>query len=419
MATKTYKQKKKITVLDADATSILVAPPLVSLSELFWIFFRIAGTSFGGFMAMISVIQNVIVERRKLLSHQEMLDGISLATLLPGPVAVNVVVYIGYQLRGGVGALVSACGAILPPLTLIMILSVAYFQFGEFPAAGRVFMGFVPAVAAIILAAAWNIGRKSVTGVREGVLAVAAVAILLGVGGFFSTLVVIVGAGLVGWWWFCDQGAVVSTAPKVASKKEVVPARRRANPIAVGLGPLATAQLFPAHPILLLKLFGIFSGMSLMLFGGGYVFIPLISEIAVKGQGWLTQREFIDGVALGQITPGPILVSAAFIGYKVAGLAGALVATIGMFGPPALLMVASTRLLARLKHSRATQAVLRGVRPAVVGMIFAAVIIVGKNAVWAWTSIAIFAAAAVALLRFRVNAVWIIPFAGVIGFLVY
>jgi chromate transporter len=387
------------------------------LSDLFWTFFRIACTSFGGFMAIVSVVQNVIVERRKLLNHQEMLDGISLATLLPGPVAVNVVAYVGYRLRGGVGALVSVCAAVLPPFMLIMVLSVAYFQWGQIPAVGRVFMGFVPAVAAIILAAAWNMGRKSVTGAREAALAVAAVAILLGIGGFLSTLGIIVGAGLVGWWWF--RGKTATPAVPGNPRPNASPAKPRANQAVVDVGPLAAISLLPADPVLLLKLLGIFSGMSLMLFGGGYVFIPLIGEVVVQGQGWLTQREFIDGVALGQIMPGPILVSAAFIGYKVAGLAGAAVATVGMFGPPALVMVASTRLLERMKRSSTMQAVLRGVRPAVVGMIFAAVVIVGKNAVPVWISAVIFAAALVALLRFRIEAVWIIPTAGVVGFLVY
>lgn len=389
----------------------------VSLPSLFWIFFRIACTSFGGFMAIVSVVQNVIVERRKLLDHQEMLDGISLATLLPGPVAVNVVAYVGYRLRGGVGALVSVCAAVLPPFTLIMVLSVAYFQWGQIPAVSRVFMGFVPAVAAIILAAAWNMGRKSITGAREAALCVAAVAILLGVGGFLSTLGIIVGAGVIGWWWFRGKHVTPTTPRNPGSNP--MPGKSRANQFIFDVSPLAAVSLLPADPILLLKLFGIFSGMSLMLFGGGYVFIPLIGEVVVQGHGWLTQREFIDGVALGQIMPGPILVSAAFIGYKVGGLAGAAVATIGMFGPPALVMVASTRLLEKLKRSSATQAVLRGVRPAVVGMIFAAVVIVGKNAEPVWISAVIFAAALVALLRFRLEAVWVIPTAGAIGLLAY
>jgi chromate transporter len=409
---------KRSTKRKKASTRASTAPPVaaVSLSDLFWTFFRIACTSFGGFMAIVSVVQNVIVERRKLLNHQEMLDGISLATLLPGPVAVNVVAYVGYRLRGGVGALVSVCAAVLPPFMLIMVLSVAYFQWGQIPAVNRVFMGFVPAVAAIILAAAWNMGRKSVTGMREAALAVAAVAILLGIGGFLSTLGIIVGAGLIGWRWF--RGEQATSAVSGTSRPTAAPAKR-VNQVVVDVGPLAAISLLPADPILLLKLLGIFSGMSLMLFGGGYVFIPLIGEVVVQGQGWLTQREFIDGVALGQIMPGPILVSAAFIGYKVAGVAGAAVATIGMFGPPALVMVASTRLLERMKRSNAMQAVLRGVRPAVVGMIFAAVVIVGKNAVPVWVSAVIFAAALVALLRFRIEAVWIIPAAGIIGLLVY
>lgn len=392
------------------------AAPAVSLPTLFWIFLRIGSTSFGGFMAIISVVQNVIVERRKLLPHHEMLDGVSLATLLPGPTAVNVVAYVGYRLRGGAGALVSVCAAVLPPFTLIMVLSVAYFQWGHIPAVSSVFMGFIPAVAAIILAAAWNMGRKAVTGVREGVLAAAAAAILLGIGGFLSTLGIIVGAGVIGWWWFRGKGAAAS---KAAPPTETAPAKPRAHQFFLDLSPLAAIPLAPVDPVLLLKLLGVFSGMSLLLFGGGYVFIPLIGEVVVQGQGWLTQREFIDGVALGQIMPGPILVSAAFIGYKVAGLAGAAMATVGMFGPPALLMVASTRLLARLKGSNAMQAVLRGVRAAVIGMILAAVVIVGKNAAPVWMSAIIFAVALVALLRFRVEAVWIIPPAGVIGFLVY
>jgi len=409
--------------MNTPSTTAAAPAAPVSLPTLFGIFFRIACTSFGGFMAIISVVQNVVVERRKLLSAQEMLDGVSLATLLPGPTAVNVVAYVGYRLRGAPGALVSVVAAVLPPFTLIMVLSVAYFQWGSIPAVSSIFQGFVPAVAAIVLAAAWNLGRKAVTGWREAVLAAAAAAILLGIGGFLSTLAIILGAGLIGWWWFRGAAAPApAPAAPASAAKEPAPkpaSKPAAHQFYLDIGPLAAIPLAPADPVLLLKVLGIFSGMSLLLFGGGYVFIPLIGEVVVEEQGWLTQREFIDGVALGQIMPGPILVSAAFIGYKVAGIAGAALATAGMFGPPALLTVLCTRLLGRLKRSSAMQAVLRGVRPAVIGMICAAVVIIGKNAAPAWTSAAIFAGALVALLRLRVEAVWVIPVAGAIGFFVY
>lgn len=394
-----------------------MAPP-VSLWTLFGVFFRIACTSFGGFMALISMVQNVIVERRKLMSHHDMLDGISLASILPGPVAVNLVGYVGYRLRGGPGALVSAFAVVLPSFVFILILSWAYFRWGQVPAVSRLFMGFLPAVTAIIVAAAWNMGRKSVTRVSEGAIAAIAAAVLLGIGGFLVTLAIILGAGVAGWLLFRGQGAPVAGTPPAKPKSAGVRAY-------AGLSLLATAPLSTIAPLLgfegglLLKLFLTFGGMSLMLFGGAYVFIPLIQETVVQGHGWVTQQEFVDAVAMGQITPGPILVSAAFIGLKVAGLAGAVVATLGIYLPSGLLMIGCTHALDRIKRARAIQAALCGIRPAVVGMIFAAAVVIGMTAAPVWVSALIFAAALAALLRWRVDVIWIIPPAGLAGLLLY
>src|SRR3989344_9306614 len=176
--------------------------PELTLSSLFWIFFRIACTSFGGFMAMISVVENVVVERKKILTHREMLDGISLASMLPGPVAVNVCTYVGYRLRGRAGAAVAAMAAILPAFVLVVVLSAAYFRWGQIPAVSKLFMGFIPAAAAVIVAAAWNMSRKSLLGLREEAIAIASLAALLGLGGFYSTLGIILGAGVIGWLLF-------------------------------------------------------------------------------------------------------------------------------------------------------------------------------------------------------------------------
>jgi len=391
----------------------------VSLWTLFWVFFRIACTSFGGFMAMISVVENVVVERKKLMAHQDILDGISLASLLPGPVAVNLVVYVGYRLRGGAGALISALGAVLPSFAFIVILSIAYFRWGQVPAVSRLFMGFLPAVTAIIVVAAWNMSRKAIVGVSEGMIAAAAAAVLLGIGGFLSTLAIILGAGIAGWLLFRGRVSRSAANPPPAKPRS---AGLRAH---AGLALLVMASMSTAAPLfsiesgLLLKLFLTFAAMSLMLFGGAYVFIPLIQETVVQGHGWVTQQEFIDAVAMGQITPGPILVSAAFIGLKVAGLAGAVVATLGIYLPSGLLMIGCTRVLDRIKRSTAIQAALHGVRPAVVGMIFAAAVVVGRTAAPVWISVVIFAVALYALLRFRVETAWIISAAGLAGWWFY
>src|SRR5256712_8139866 len=151
---------------------------------LFLSFLRIGSTAFGGFMALISVVQDEIVERKKLLTHNEMLDGISLATILPGPIAVNVVAYVGYKLRGGPGALVSAIGVILPSFILIVALSAAYFHWGQIPVVNKLFLGFIPAVTAIIVHAALGMARKTILGLPELIIAVTACLLLLYKGGF-------------------------------------------------------------------------------------------------------------------------------------------------------------------------------------------------------------------------------------------
>lgn len=401
-------------------------PQSDSLRSLFWIFFKIACTSFGGFMAMISVTENVVVERKKLMSHHDMLDGISLASILPGPVAVNLVVYVGYRLRGGIGALVSACGAVLPSFFFILVLSLAYFRWGEVPAVNKLFMGFIPAVTAIIISAAWNMSRKSIVSWREALIAVSSAVALLAIGGFYSTLAIIGCAGLIGWFWF--RGADEAGAKPVQAGKGN-PARKKSkkkskkkfnvNALFLGSAPLTTLPLWQVDPSILLKIFVVFASMSLMLFGGGYVFIPLIQEIVVNGHGWVTHQEFIDAIAMGQITPGPILVSAAFIGLKVAGMAGAVVAIIGIYLPSALLMVGSTHMLERIKRSLVIKAALRGVRPAVIGMIAAAAVTVGWTAPHHWVSVMILVVALIALMRLRIDVVWVIPTSGLVGLMLF
>jgi chromate transporter len=383
--------------------------------SLFWIFLKIGATAFGGFMALISVVQNYVVERRKLLSHEEMLDGVSLATILPGPIAVNVVAYVGYKLRGVPGALVTAIAVTLPTFAFILFLSYGYFTWGEIPSVNKFFQGFIPAVAAIIVATVWNMGRKTVKGVPEIAIFACACALLVGIGGFFVTLGIIVASGVAGYLLFhepSDKKDVTAQEKQTKSSKKIYSS---------ALLPVLTvaAPFFSTNLAMAGKLFVTFAGMSLLLFGGGFVFIPLIQEIVVDGQGWVTHKEFIDGIALGQVTPGPILISAAFIGYKMAGLLGATAATIGIFTPPAIVMVLCAHYMERLKRSSTIQAAMRGIRPGVIGMILAAFYVVAGTAIPNTISLLIFSLTLIALLKFKLEVVWIIPGAGSLGLLLY
>jgi chromate transporter len=393
---------------------ITEGPAVPSLWSLFFDFLKIGATAFGGFMALISVVQDQIVDRRRLLPQNEMLDGISLATILPGPVAVNVVAYVGYKLRGSLGALICALGVILPSFILIVALSDAYFRWGQIPTVTKLFQGFVPAVTAVIINAAWGMARKAKLGLTELAIAVIAALALAIQGGFYLTLILVVLSGLAGWLLFSRTTSPAPTSGSKTHPQKAHPARFFSID-----APLLAAAFLSFDTGMAVKLFLTLAGMSVLLFGGGFVFIPLIEQIVVNEHTWLTHQEFVDAIALGQVTPGPILISAAFIGYKLMGLAGATVATVGIFMPPAVLMIVSATLLTRARNSIAVQAALRGIRAAVIGMIVAAAWSVGATAVMGWQSVAIFVAAFVALWRLRVDVAWVIPSAGVAGLLLY
>jgi len=368
-------------------------------------------------MPLIAVIQNYI-NQHNLLERQEIVDAIFLASVLPGPMAFNFVVGIGYRLRGLKGALVCGLATLLPTFVLVLGFSVAYFRWGHIPVVDKLFTGFTPAMVAIVISTAWSLGLQTINGVPELIISVVACAILLGIGGFYSTLAIVLGSGFAGWLLFRNSRRVRPDLPQPEP-----PVLDQSTPLAsnklLGVSPLPVIWLLTLQPTLVLKLFTTFAAMSLTLFGSGYVFIPIIQDVIVNGQGWLTNQQFIDGLEISQITPGPTLITSAFIGYKVAGLLGALSATLGIFLPPALLMLAGTFFLDSLKNSTVFKAALLGVRPAVVGMLIAAAWVVGSTLPQHWATAVILIAALIAIIRFRVEIALIIPIAGIVGLALY
>jgi chromate transporter len=394
----------------------------VSYRTLFWTFLKIGSTAFGGFMALISVVQNYVVERRQLLTQEDMLDGISLATILPGPIAMNVVAYVGYKLRGGIGALVCTTAVTLPTFILVLFLSYGYFTWGEVPTINKFFLGFIPAVAAIILAAVWNMGRKNLKENSERIIAVVACATLITIGGFFTSLAIILFSGIIGYWLFRDKKAVpdsTNLAPGISSRQKTEAKAKKLYSSAVIPTLTAAAPFLSNDIITATKMLVTFAGMSLFLFGGGFVFIPLIQQVVVDGYSWVSHKEFIDGIALGQVTPGPILISAAFIGYKMAGFLGATAATLGIFTPPALVMILCAHYLEYLKGSNLLKSSMRGIRAGVIGMILAAAYVVASTSELSLISLFIFLVSLTALLIFKLEVAIIIPVSGALGLFLY
>ena len=391
-----------------------------ALGFLFITFFKIGCTAFGGFMALVSVVQSVIVDRHRMVSNDKVLEGISLASVLPGPLAVNVVTYLGYHIRGWAGAFVCMLGVTLPSFLLITGLTAIYFKYGDLPIIDKTFAGFLPAVAAIILAVAWRLAKTNLKQRFEMMLALAAALLLILIGGFYMTFGIILFSALLGIFVFKDiylrKGRLKPDEGKPLNPKNLIY-------LAVVLLPLALIYVLPlpeGSVINQLRKIGFtFGSMSVMLFGGGYVMIPFMQEVIVDGLAWVNAREFADGIAMGQITPGPIMISAAFIGYKVQGIWGAIIATIGIFVPPAVLMVIVSQVLEALKRSINVQAAMLAVKAAVAGMVAAAAITIGQSAAMVPLSVFIFVATLIAMLRFKVSVLIIIPVAGLLGYLFY
>jgi chromate transporter len=389
----------------------------VTLATLALLFLRIGCTSIGGFMAMVSMTQHVIVERRRLLPASDLLDGLAMASVLPGPVAINVVAYTGYRLRGIAGAAVAMLCAVLPAFLCITVLAGLYFRFGSMEAVRPLFLGVTPAIVAVVLAAGCRLWRSAVHDWRQAMLGISAALALTIIPGLPTTLAVMTIAAATGQICF-RPAAVADRTSSIAATPSLSPSRRTATALGAVLLPLAWFSASGAHGILF-KLAAVFAGMSLMTFGGGYVFIPLLQHTVVDTYGWLQPQQFIDGLALTQLSPGPVMISSAFVGMKVAGIAGAAAASAGMFIPSAILMVAASGAMQRARHSATLQAALCGVRATLAGMVFSAAFTIARLAAPAWMSVFICVVALIALVRFRIDAAWIVAAAALAGWLFF
>lgn len=396
----------------------------VSLLYLFFTFLKVGTVSFGGNMALISVVKNVMVDRDKTLKNEMVLEAVSIGSLLPGPLAVNVVAYIGYTLKKSLGAIVSMVAILLPAVMLMLVISWLYFRFGVNQRFNGVLLYITGAVAAIILATALQLYSQGLRGswVKSSLAVVGAIGVVLS-NSFSFTLLLIVAGGLAGWWLKLHGagGAVNNKAVSPVFTKTKV--RTMGTIVAwVALGGLLllfVSRAYSYTSIILLKIVFIFSGISLSLFGGGYVMIPIMQSLFVTELHWLTRQEFIDAIAFSQLTPGPILVSATFIGYKLYGFAGALLATVSIFAPSALLMILVSRIYSIISHLQYVRHILTGVKSVVIGLIAGAAIKIGMHVQWNVSLALVTTASFVMLYFYKISPVYIILVCAIIGMLLW
>ena len=388
-----------------------------SLYYIFFTFLKLGATAFGGYMSLVAIVQKQLVEIDKKLKEEDILDGISLTSVLPGPVAVNTVAYIGYRLRGISGSIMAFLGIILPSFVLVILLSWLYFTYGNVPAVKNVFNGIMPAVTALIVTVAIGMSRKTIKSISQWIICAMAAILLVVVGGFAITLITIILSGVVGSFLYkqplsseqnCSKGTAIN-------KKQWLISGAVLLLLLCLLLWGGQSQDAPKN----LRVLYTFSGISLTLFGGGYVVIPALHELFVDNLQWLTSSEFADGIAIGQITPGPIFITATFIGYKVAGILGASLATVGIFTPPAVLTVLLSRFVEALKQSAVVKAIMKGIRAAVIGMIFASAVTIGQTMVISVVSILIFVITFVISLKYVINPIYLILGSGLVGFVLF
>jgi chromate transporter len=424
---------------------------LPTLGGIFLSFLKIGLIGFGGGLAVMAQIRTLVVKQRRWFTDHEFAEAFALAQSLPGTNAGNAATYIGLRLRGWRGALAAITALVLPSMLMMIVLAILYRHLRSLPDTERLFRGLNAAVVAVIAVAAWRIGRNTLTKSWQWYVTVLSA---IGVIVFRATIIeIILASGLIGIYIdsFAEKrwqrwrrirrlasrrrarlaeiegknfvgGYLTRALAEVRVQRMTETEESDIDNDTIEPGPgtrmRSSALFLLAMPIiaklgLLLALASIFLRMGSVTFGGGFVMVPLIEAEVVRTNHWLTHQEFADATALGQLTPGPVLITATFIGYRVAGTIGALIATISVFLPAFLMTLAAGSSLRRFRANRQVQAFLRGVTPAVVGLLIAAAWSVGRAGIHTGLGLMLAVIAALVLLRFRVNPFWVILGAGI------
>jgi chromate transporter len=369
------------------------------LRDVATLFLKLGTIGFGGPAAHIAMTHDEVVVRRHWFDDRQYADMIAMSNLIPGPNSTEVAMHVGRERAGGRGLALAGVCFILPAALLMLGFAWAYERYGAEPQAEWLLYGVKPVVIALIVQAIWLLGRATLRGALvPAVGAVALVAAFVGV----PELLVLVGAGLV--------VAVGRAGARLRGTGVVAPLPLLAWLGGSGSGAAASVGLVP--------LFFQFLWIGSVLFGSGYVLVAFLQGQLVDARGWLTEQQLLDAVAIGQVTPGPLFTTATFIGYLLAGVPGAVVATVGIFLPGFVLVALTGPLIPHLRRSPVFGAFLDGVVAGSLALMVWVAWVLGRDAIVDGWTVALALVSALLLLRWRVNATWLVLGGAVAGLVI-
>lgn len=368
-------------------TQSIVVPTLWNVVAYFLL---LGATGFGGPVALANYMREHLVERDGWFTEEEYERGLAVATACPGPLAYQLGVYCGYVKYGVIGGIAVGIAFALAPFAIVVTAAAIYVHFANATWIRSLFYGVGPVVVALILKACWNLGKKTLK--REvPAWIVAGVALLATIIFQRELTVLFVAAGLLGVVLFAPRKSRDSASRAQADVKPTT-----LNVRSVTIPVMLAAALPVVTPAIAWKLFAFFFKTGLLVFGSGLVVVSFIKAYVVDQYHWLGNRAFLDAVAIGMVSPGPVVITATFVGYLVGGFVGALAATIGIFLPSILLTLVGTPLLIRYGKNPRIAGFVRGVTVAVVGVLAGTTYLVGKPVIGDWITMLIAVAVLIA-----------------------
>lgn len=379
------------------------------VAELARLFLRLGLVAFGGPAAHIAMMEEEVVSRRRWLSREQFLDLLGATNLIPGPNSTEMAIHIGMVRAGLRGLIVAGLCFILPATAITLGFAWAYVRYQTLPQTSALLFGVKPVVIAIILSAVVRLSR---TAIKTQWLAVLGLAVfVLGLRGV-NEIVLLLGGGAVGILW-----STLRRGPLRTSGLGLLGAMGLIAVVPIVVGAVAgDASGSTVSPPASLRAIGLyFLKIGSVLFGSGYVLIAFLRGDLVADYRWLTELQLLDAVAIGQLTPGPVSSTATFIGYLLAGSVGALVATVGIFLPSFLFVLATSPLIPRIRRSATAASFLDAVNVSSIGLMAAVTLELAAAALKGWAGWAIGLAAVMGLVTFRLNPAWLVVGGAVAG----